>query len=220
MHRSVLNVAKDTLKELADAYELLLKRQGDLPPPSEYAHTWAEWQGRTKTILCLRPTERQGLPLPLLDDAFCQFKREATKPVSDRKLEAAAVARRVATTLCQSMGEPFENEGARGTKFVECLKPLFGTGDWTKQFYIDPPTETRTAKVDGCFRINGVVYILREDKIENGEAHDAYMQIVRDFHMYVENLREDDPTLQSGAPTFLVCVIGTFGYTSICSPSN
>jgi len=61
---------------------------------------------------------------------------------------------------------------------------------------------------NASYSINGVWCIIREDKKEPGNGGDGYMQIARDFQLYVSQLREKiDLVLEDGAPKFL-CIFG------------
>ena len=82
--------------------------------------------------------------------------------------------------------------------------------------YLHPLSEKCTGTVDAALHYNNsyVATILRLDKEEMGLYGDAYMQIARDYHMYVKRLeeRKAEPQVQAalaqGAPMFLLCVQG------------
>jgi len=82
--------------------------------------------------------------------------------------------------------------------------------------HLDPSSEKCTGTVDAALHYNNsyVATILRLDKQEMGSDGDAYMQIARDYHMYVKRLedRKDEPQVQAalaqGVPMFLLYIQG------------
>lgn len=106
------------------------------------------------------------------------------------------------------MGEAFSEEEApsRTMAFDSCVSSLFS------KYHV--PHEMQTLSkgnsrfVNDSYSINGILCIIREDK-EPGDGGDAYMQIARDFQLYVSHLlKKEDLILEDGAPTFLLCISG------------
>lgn len=155
-------------------------------------------------MLCLRPSKNQGLPLSTLDGVFSQFKLSLQDTLPSNV--EASIALRAAWKLCDEMGNTFPNEHARGAAFEDCVGPMFHKHRWHHQFVVEAATEVHSGKVDSCFMADGIVYILREDKVDLGVGNDAYMQVCRDYQIYVESLSAEDRA--RGAPKFLLLVIG------------
>jgi hypothetical protein len=171
--------------------------------------TWSKWQEKETAILCLRPGKKRGLPLSVLHDVFRQFQLEVAKPLSTTPPPADALE--AAFLLCETMGDHFADETKRGCAFENCIKKLLSL-EWRHEHRIIPSSEGCSASIDGCYMDGGVLCIIREDKIEAGEAHDAYMQAARGFQMYVSQLRDNgSPLLERGAPTFILLLIGKHG---------
>ncbi|KAG8915302.1 hypothetical protein FRC02_004568, partial [Tulasnella sp. 418] len=107
------------------------------------------------------------------------------------------------------MGEAFLKEKERSARFQDCIGSFFSPGQWSQQS-ISAKSEIHSAYVDGCLSMEGIICIFREVKVELGEGHDAYLQLARDYQIYIARLRDnnDHVLLQRGAPTFLLCLIG------------
>ncbi|KAG8919148.1 hypothetical protein FRC02_001857 [Tulasnella sp. 418] len=205
----VFDRANELRQEVVLLYAPLLQYYNSPPPPSGYAvrTVWPIWQEKNAAIKCLRPTHQQGLPLQILHGVFRQFRLQANGELPATAEAAAAIES--ASLLCSEMGNSFPDEKARQQRFDECIDSLIGSKKWQRQYTINSKNESRTAIVDRCLIMNDVLCIIREDKVEIGEGNDVYMQVSRDFQMYISYLRgESSPLLDHGAPTFLVCVFG------------
>ncbi|KAG8942215.1 hypothetical protein FRC03_003504, partial [Tulasnella sp. 419] len=203
------NKANALLTSVAELYTPLLEYHKFPPPPSSYAKNsvWCIWQEKADAIQCLRPPHREGLPLCILDEVFRQFRLQVAEEFPATNEAAAAIES--AHKLCCEMGNSFENEKARQKSFDQCIDSLFGTKDWRQQYTIDSKNEKCTAIVDRCLFVNDMLCIIREAKVDIGLGNDVYMQVSRDFQMYISYLHEERSTLlKYGAPTFLVCVFG------------
>jgi len=199
-----------TLGAIVPIYGALLKAANAPPPPSLYAQhpVWGEWQQKETAILCLRPSDKQGLSLSVLHDIFRQFQVHARTSISSDGPHAAA-AIRAAFCLCEQMGDSFVNEKARTKAFDSCVKSLFPESVWHHQRLMEAETESYFGYFDASYWSEGILRIVREDKIEPGDGGDSYMQTARDYQLYISSLREKrDPFLMQGAPTFLLCVFG------------
>ncbi|KAG8948555.1 hypothetical protein FRC03_000684, partial [Tulasnella sp. 419] len=207
--KAAFHEANELLTTVAELYAPLLEYHKFPPSPSSYANKsiWPIWQEKHNAIQCLRPTHREGLPLRILDDVFRQFRLQVAEELPATNEAAAAIES--AYKLCYQMGNSFKDEKARQKSFDQCIDSLFGTKDWRRQYTIDSENEMRTAIVNCCLFVNDVLCIIREDKVDIGLGNDVYMQVSRDFQMYISYLREErSALLKYGAPTFLVCVFG------------
>lgn len=204
-----INLANGDIQELAKLYRLQVELETTMPPPSSYAkHTvWVDWQTRADAILCFRPNDKKGIPLCVLDDVFREFQHQATAPLP--ATTDAAQAMSAAFDLCRTMPDNFAEETDRSKAFDKCLEPIFQRDLWRKQVPITPDEEVHGAVVDRIYALDGVILIIREDKVEPGTGHDVYMQLVRDYQLFVKESREQDPTFfERGAPVFLLCLLG------------
>lgn len=204
-----VNLANGNIEELANLFRRHLQVENAIPPPSSYAkHTvWVEWQEKANAILCFRPSGKQGLPLCVLDDVFGEFQHQATAPLPPTA--DAAQAMNAALNLCHTMPNYFAKEADRSDAFDKCLEPLFRLDLWHKQFPIRAKAEYRGGQVDRMYRQQGLVCILREDKVEAGTSDDPYMQVSRDYQLYVESVRDESPArVAQGVPVFLLSLLG------------
>ncbi|KAG9042544.1 hypothetical protein FS837_010740 [Tulasnella sp. UAMH 9824] len=204
-----VNLANSRIKELVTLYQHHLELENAIPPPSLYARhsIWVDWQKKEDAILCFRPSGKQGLPLCVLDDVFREFQHQATAPLP--LTDDAAQAMSAAYNLCHAMPDHFAKENDRSKAFDKCLKPIFPLKSWHAQVPIDPETERHEAKVDRTYELDGMILIIREDKLESGTGYDVYMQIARDYQLFVKKTNEDDPArVKQGAPVFLLCLLG------------
>jgi hypothetical protein len=207
-----LEVAIETInvifRSIALVYSSLMDAANAYPPPSDYAHhsVWSEWQEGDTAILCLRPTDKQGLSLTVLHDVFRQFQVQARTSISNETYGVHAM--QSSMRLCEQMGNAFSEEEApsRSMAFDSCVSSLFS------KYHV--PHEMQTSSKDNAgflndsYSINGILCIIREDK-EPGDGGDAYMQIARDFQLYIYHLlKKEDHILEDGAPTFLLCISG------------
>ena len=218
---------RSQLDRLSNACNNVLTLRARMPAPSEYGKSahWLRHQGQPTAVLCLRPPEKQGLPLLILHDVFRQFVLDLDPKRFGNLagLSEVSAAKSVADSLCAVMGRPFESEATRRSTFESQTKSLF-PNSWEQECSVSSKFEAHKGKIDSCFSVNGVVCIMREDKAEPGQGNgDAYIQLSRGYQMYVtmigeisqvDLIGEDNPDnlerrlLLHGAPTFLVCVIG------------
>lgn len=171
------------------------------PPSYAHASVWRVEQSGPQPILCLRPTEKHGLPLTLLHSVFFRFHQLCLQPLP--RSSAAGDALRVALALCNSMGESFEDEEDRSVEFDKAM------GDFL-------PCTEGASKIEGrrvkgraarIFDAGGHRIIIREDKVEMGTG-DAYTQISRSFDLACEEQGKN--RIVPNAPTFLLCVMGDY----------
>ncbi|KAG8915230.1 hypothetical protein FRC00_006434 [Tulasnella sp. 408] len=205
---ALLEMVKAGIKELSELCEKQLANEIAFPSPSAFAKrsTWALWQQKPNAILCFRPSGKQGLPLCTLDDVFRTFQQQATAELPET-LDATQ-ARNAAYSLCHKMPDPFRTERLRSDMFTECLAPVFPVQGWLGEFKIHPRTETHGGDVDRIYILDGIIYILREDKLE-ADTGDPYMQVVRDYQLYAEETRIGNVDFfVQGAPVFLLSLLG------------
>ncbi|KAG9044245.1 hypothetical protein FS837_008564 [Tulasnella sp. UAMH 9824] len=204
-----INLTNNTIQELAKLYRRQVELETTMPPPSSFAkHTvWVHWQTKEDAILCFRPNDKKGIPLCVLNDVFREFQLRATAPLP---LTAdAAKAMNAAYNLCYTMPDSFATEDGRSKAFDICLEPIFQRGLWRKQVPIMPDEEVHGAQVDRIYALDGVTLIIREDNVEPGTGHDVYMQVVRDYQLFVKESREQNSGFfEQGAPVFLLCLLG------------
>ncbi|KAG8967424.1 hypothetical protein FRC03_009944 [Tulasnella sp. 419] len=208
--KAIIEEVNEGAQNVAQLCETLLTSTKAAPSPSLYNQIpiWHEWQKNENAILCLRPKEKHGLPLWILADVFRQFRLMANAPLPQDTV-AANVALQVAYNLCDTMGEAFLTDKERSVRFQDCIGSFFSPGQWS-QHCISTKSEMYDASVDDCLLMEGIICIFREDKVELGEGHDAYLQIARDYQIYIARLRDNNDyvLLHRGAPTFLLCLIG------------
>lgn len=110
--------------------------------------------------------------------------------------------------LSEQIGNVFSEEEApsRTIVFDNCVASLFSEYD-----EMQTPNKDGPDFLNASYSIDGILCIIREDKMEPGDDGDAYMQIARDFQLYVSYLqkKKDPQILEDGAPTFLRCISGT-----------
>ena len=193
----------------------------DLPSPSQFAKPsgWSPVENGFP-ILFLRPGSARSLPLCTLHDVFRKFQCEnsvllpnptmTVEPLPTQVLAAHIAASR----LCHDMGNSFKNEHKRSVAFDSCVVGLFEK--WDKEHVLQPEKSLHFGKVDRVILEDNVIIALREDKWEAGHGgSDVYMQIARDYDLFVRMLIESTETaainfLSHGAPCFLICVLGTY----------
>jgi hypothetical protein len=167
------------------------------------AKNWAYLQDLPNPVLCMRPVKHRGLPIFLLHPVFANYLS-----LSRTALPATIQARtalHVARALCNSMGDYFDDEGARRHAFLQAIKPLFSQWTTTKGAALKgAATSTRT---DATISTNGTTMVLIE--IKNGKNGDAYMQACRGYEITTQELTEKNPNFVAcGAPTFILCLSG------------
>lgn len=188
-------------------------------PPSQYADStiWTTEQEKHSDILCLRPPERKGVPIPTLHEAFLRFQQEAGMPFQE-SLETNNAAR-AADALSCLMGNSYKDDTDRTRDFNECFSPIYNSYSWYILPYVYNTSEECGGRIGSASFPDhppSVVNILRQDKVEPGFDGDAYMQVARGYHMYVKDIgRTSSPerkaALDRGAPMFLLCVQGELG---------
>lgn len=204
-----INLTNGDIQELVKLYRRQVELETTMPAPSSYAkHTvWGAWQTKADAILCFRPNDKKGIPLCVLDDVFREFQHQATAPLPPTTDAAQAMS--AAFDLCRTMPENFDEETDRSKAFDRCLEPIFQRSLWRKEVPIKPDEEVHGAIVDRIYALGGVILIIREDKVEPGTGHDVYMQVVRDYQLFVKESREQNSAFfEQGAPVFLLCLLG------------
>lgn len=170
------------------------------PPPSDYARheVWVIWQSKETAILCGRPVEKTSLPLNILDDVFRKFQIQSAAQLP--ATSEAQNAMKAAHQLCHVMPGYFETEPKRGKAFDACIDRLIKRED----VHVEDQ-----GIADKLYKLKEVVIMIREDKVEMGSSHDAYMQISREYQIYVESLTQTGVNiLNRGAPLLLLCLVG------------
>ncbi|KAG8909060.1 hypothetical protein FRC01_007169, partial [Tulasnella sp. 417] len=166
--RATIALTNDNLDQLSKLYQSRLEYANALPPPSSYARhsTWAEWQQKSTANLCSRPSDKQGLPLCVLDNAFREFQQQAMAPLPST--EDARKAMNAAFDLCNTTPDHFALESDRGNAFDECLDPILPLSGWRKEVSMSAPTDLFPGVAGRIYERDGIVCILREDKVETG----------------------------------------------------
>ncbi|KAG8817439.1 hypothetical protein FRC17_011233 [Serendipita sp. 399] len=186
------------------AHEVVLTKQA-MPTPSAFGkrNVWPKAQEGPDAILCLRPPDKQGLPLILLHSAFLTFVNELDRPLSP----ADAPVLKISRELCKEMAKPYdEDTNSRTDAFNEAIRPVFPTYDWLFEFSLGSQPGS-SGKLDGAlsdFRI------LRVDKAELGSnTSDPYMQLARGFQAFIKWKQASGSN--QGAPgtaKFLLIIVG------------
>ncbi|KAG9050148.1 hypothetical protein FS837_007447 [Tulasnella sp. UAMH 9824] len=203
-----LGMIQDLIDELSELYKDYLAGENAIPGPSSFAQhdQWAKWQQKDTGILCFRPNGKQGLPLCVLHDVFRQFQVTATETLPSTL--AAAQAMNAAFSACRRMPEHFDTEDERSEAFDLCLGPLFPCERWREQVHLSATSGHHGGWVDRTYEVNGVVHILREDKLE-ADKGDPYMHVARAYQLLAEKVRSKDPKrAKEGVPVFLLCLLG------------
>jgi hypothetical protein len=178
-----------------------------MPSPSLFAlkSHWAPAQKSPNAILCLRPSEKRGLPLITLHEAFLFFVNESKKPLP--ATESAALE--AAYHLCREMAEPDESDLERRSLFNRVLGAFILKNDWKPEikFGSEPGLCGRIGGADSDYAI------LREDKAELDTGGDSYMKIARGFHAFVAWSRSQHSDHgKPGVAKFLLTLTGSFAY--------
>ncbi|KAG8994887.1 hypothetical protein FRB94_009602 [Tulasnella sp. JGI-2019a] len=198
--RRTHSLLSDVLKHFTPIFEAGLTP----PPPSEYARAsvWKEWQSKEQAILCLRPPRQHGLPLPILHDAFREFRLRVNNPVP--QTTEGALFLEAAFSLSGVMGFNFKNANQRSRAFEECVEPVFP--NWSPRYCASASAELYG---DAWPNEKGVLAVIREGKTELGEGNDAHMKASRAYQVYVTSHGDkQSPLLDHGAPTFLLNIQG------------
>lgn len=198
--------------------ELLELHRGK-PPPSEFGKPsqWAKWQEDVPNLLCQRPAKRMGLPLCVMHDVFRRFSVDAAGDGSSLKNTRDPVVQqaiKAAHSLCETMTSAYTDENTRSEDFTSCLDPLIPTFLWVKQAGVGPPS-ARPGYINRSIYTEGMLHVLRQDKAEPGSSQsDAYMQGARRYELFVETMKGQE-ALETGLPSFVLCVIGKQPYSVI-----
>ncbi|PVG00171.1 hypothetical protein CPB86DRAFT_755649 [Serendipita vermifera] len=183
------------------------------PSPHKFADSkeWRELQQRSDAILCLRPADKRGLPIPLMHTAFCKFIRHFHEPLLDGHTSEYLS---IADKLCQVMPSAFDSENARQAAFEEIFSSFDDDLRSRKELPLEAKPSTvveSTGKVDmaktiGC-KEGELVVLLGEFKAES--TGDAYMQVCRSYEVLC-GAAKNTHLLKFGYPMFLLCVLGPY----------
>ncbi|KAJ8502768.1 hypothetical protein ONZ45_g11455 [Pleurotus djamor] len=205
-----LRKAQEVFSALNERLELLRETR---PNPQTYAEDWSSAQRQWDDILCLRPTERRGLPLSVLHLVFLRYQLQRVQPLPTH--DVGIRARQVASELCLHMGDSYSTKPERSKTFNALVSPLFPT---FVSHAIHPKSELAQGHVNFILRAHDGIatpfpLIAREDKREIGEAGDPFVQAARVFHMLIEEIQvKDSPQaqrfLENGAPMFILTITG------------
>jgi hypothetical protein len=186
------------------------------PAPSSFARpsTWQLFQTYPRPILCLRPTDKRGLPLDLLHQIFSQFQQLSRQPLPNSVEGVGAL--RVALSLCERMGDGFANKEDRSKVFDDMMGGFLRGVDSRTQI----AGNKSKGDTDRLYHVNGCCMIIRDDKVEMGRSGDPYIQVARSYDLACEQMNENRVTPDS--PVFLLCVMGErfcslfAPYTDVC----
>jgi hypothetical protein len=182
-----------------------------MPVPSSFALAWAEAQEGPDAILCLRPPEKQGLPLITLHEAFLHFVNESKKALPATEVDAF----KAAFQLCDAMARHHDNEIARGVAFNKALDPFISQDLWLPEITMSGGPGM-SGRLDGALQTEpGVLPLLREDRGELGTNGDPYMQLSRVFQVFVK-WKESEEQEMIGVAKFLLIVAGTCRMYLMC----
>jgi hypothetical protein len=181
------------------------------PPPREFADykQWRIYQEKPNAILCLRPADKKGLPLPLMHPAFCTFTRHFYEPLLDEHTPKYLT---MADKLCKKMPSAFSSEPDRRDVFEDIFQQLDETLEPHIEYSLSGSTSTSIRESGGRPDIaktilkGHLVLMLQEFKLEEG---DVYMQICRAFEVLSEQAKFKH-LLKFGNPVFLLCVLGMY----------
>ncbi|PVF98029.1 hypothetical protein CPB86DRAFT_391033 [Serendipita vermifera] len=199
------------LKRVQTCLEALVAQSQVKPPPREFADykKWRIHQEKDNAILCLRPADKRGLPIPLMHPAFCTFTRHFHEPLLDRHTPKYIT---MADKLCKVMPSAFNSEPARRDAFEAIFQSFDETLEQHIEYSLSAPGSTKIQESSGRPDVAKTIFqgrlvlILQEFKLEEG---DAYMQICRSFEVL-----SDQPKFKSllkfGNPMFLLCVLGMY----------
>ncbi|PVF91268.1 hypothetical protein CPB86DRAFT_366083 [Serendipita vermifera] len=199
------------LKQVRRCLEALVAQAQVKPPPCEFADykQWRIHQEKANPILCLRPADQKGLPLPLMHPAFCTFTRHLHEPLLDEHTPKYLT---MADKLCQVMPSAFNSEAARRDAFEAIFQPLDDTLEQHVEYSLSANALIKTQEPGARPEVAKpilkglLVLTLREFKLEEG---DAYMQICRAFEV-LSDRPKSKLLLKFGNPMFLLCVLGMY----------
>jgi hypothetical protein len=181
------------------------------PAPFDFANSkiWAALQEKDDAILCLRPADRRGWPIPLMHKAFCDFTRHLHEPRFDEHMEEYLI---VARRLCQEMPSAFMSEPARRDAFESVFHSFDNGLTQHIEFHLSADDSTSNIKESSArpdvvktIHYKGGTLVLMLEEFKN-EVGDAYMQICRTYEVLCGDPKAE-PLVKSGYPVFLLCVI-------------
>ena len=182
------------------------------PCPKDFADSkeWSVCQQKFNAILCLRPADKKGLPIPLMHAAFCEFTRHFYQPRLD---EHTAEYLLMADNLCEAMPSAFSTEGARRDAFETIFRSLDKDLTQHTEYPLSAsvsvsrvketggrPDVAKTISYDG----GNLVLLLEEFNLGDG---DVYMQICRAYEVLCGGAKVEH-LVKFGNPIFLLCVLG------------
>lgn len=171
--------------------------------PSTFAQSsgWIGPQLGPGAIDCLRPPERNGLPIVLLDPAFAQFTSiiEQEPPLNHEYTNAA----RLAGELCLTMSKHFSNEKERAEKFHSIIAGFFAP-EFPSFVSASYGNSHQHASI---LNRSGEAKLIVEYKNEPGNNGNVHMQGVRSFDAAAQT-RPIDQQKQTGCPSFIACMEG------------
>ena len=198
---------------VADSQSVALVAQAQAkPPPNEFADSkiWRVYQEKPNPILCLRPANKKGLPIPLMHKVFCDFTRHFHDPALD---EHTADYLLMADKLCEEMPSAFDSEDARRVAFETIFRPLDEDLTQHLEYHLSANVSNSKVRESGArpdvaksipWTEGTLVLMLEEFKSENG---DTYMQICRSYEVLCGSPNVE-PLVKLGNPVFLLCVLG------------
>jgi hypothetical protein len=213
VHQCLKGQSRHTYCVVTDSRsEDLVARAQAKPSPRDFAvsSVWRVYQEKADAILCRRPADRRGWPVPLMHMAFCDFYRHFHEPCLDKRIVKYLV---MADKLCQIMPSSFSSEPARRDAFerifrsldegltphVECHLSVDNSFSRVRE----PGGRSDMAKTIP-YKRGALVLMLEEFK---NEAGDAYMQICRAYEILCGDPKVEH-LVKCGNPVFLLCVIG------------
>ena len=192
--------------------EALVTQAQAKPSPSEFADSeiWRVCQERPNPIFCLRPANKQGLPIPLMHKVFCDFTRHFHQPALD---EHTADYLLMADKLCEEMPSAFDSEDARRLAFETIFQSLDRGLTQHLEYHLSASASSLMANESGArpdvaktipYQGGALVLMLEGFRNEDG---DTYMQICRRYEVLCEDPKVE-PLVKFGNPVFLVCILG------------
>jgi hypothetical protein len=180
------------------------------PTPSEFAddQTWSKYQERADAILCLRPADRSGWPIPLMHKAFCDFTCDFLEPRLDTDTTKYLL---MAGKLCDEMPSAFGSEILRRDAFEGIFYSLDKSLMRHYEYQVSANASNSTYKDSGAgsdvarsipWKGGHLVLLLEEFANEVG---DSYMQICRSYEVLCEDPKVER-LVKFGNPMFLLCI--------------
>ena len=185
------------------------------PTPSDFAadsKIWNKFQQRHDAILCRRPANQTGWPIPLMHRAFCAFTHHFHQPTLDEHTPKYLL---MAGELCSQMPSAFDNEVARRDAFEAIFQSLDESLTPHREYQLSGIDKISTVKESGVrpdvarsiLWSGGTLVLMLEEFIN--EVGDSYMQICRSYEVLC-----GDPKVkllvEFGNPMFLLCILGMY----------